>query len=184
MYSNRCRYRPAMLLLGAVLLLVPLSGCSDDPVAPTSSNTETNLDKNRPTIETLTVYDSFVAADCGDYQVVDDYRIDIRVRHWTDDQGVTQMAIETYSFHDTFRNTANGFEATGIGHTVYIDRVNDQGFTIQGSGFNITVPGHGVITADSGHTVYAVVEDDVVIVQNVGHFSFDSDIICEAMAGD
>jgi hypothetical protein len=136
-----------------------------------------------PETETFQEEGTDVLANCGGFQVLDKFVVDVRQTTFVDSAGNPDYARVHFTFHDFFYNSKTG---EGFAETNTVNVVFDlQSSATEGSGlsYHVTVPGEGVVLLDAGR-----LETDEAgeIVFAAGpkqvHLGEDTDKLCEALA--
>ena len=120
-------------------------------------------------------------ADCGDFQVLDQYTISSTVILFFDEAGNLSRFIEQNDGTDQFINAKTGktLRALPFHNTVLVDRVAHEG-TTTGIILRVVVPGAGAVLLDVGRIVTRRGE---ITFQAGPHQFFDGDLgaLCAAL---
>jgi hypothetical protein len=128
-------------------------------------------------------------ADCGDFDVLTDFELDIREVVFFDDEGKEDFARVHFQFHDFFYSLDNsgtvgeGFAETNSGNDL-VDLPSGNEITSVGLSYHVTVPGEGVVLLQAGRLVFD--EAGEIVFQAGPHqvAEEDFDKLCEALAPD
>jgi hypothetical protein len=122
-------------------------------------------------------------ADCGDFDVLTDFELDLRVIVFFDDEGNEDFARLHFAFHDFFYNsvTGEGFPETNSTNNL-VDLQTGNEITSEGLSYHVTVPGEGVVLLQAGRLVFD--EAGEVVFEAGPHqvLNEDTDKLCEALA--
>jgi hypothetical protein len=122
-------------------------------------------------------------ADCGEFQILDRYVLDVTVRVFLDETGTPIRAVQEASGTDTFINSVTGKElpTTPFHNSALIDPTTHL-FAYAGVIYRVTVPGSGLVFIDAGRTVLNQ-ESGEVTFQAGPHQAFDGDVdgLCAAL---
>jgi hypothetical protein len=137
----------------------------------------------RPEVRTFHFEDTEFIADCGDFEVLTDYVLDIRSLVFFDDAGNEDFAREHFVFHDFFYNseTGEGFAETNTGNTV-IDLQTGNEISSSGLSYHVTVPGEGVVLLQAGRLEFNEAGEVVFTAGPHQVLEEDFDKLCEALA--
>jgi hypothetical protein len=122
-------------------------------------------------------------ADCGDFDVLTDFVLDIRELVFFDSAGNEDFARVHLTFHDFFYNseTGEGFAETNTGNNV-IDLPSGAEVTSMGLSYHVTVPGEGVVLLQAGRLEFDEAGNVVFVAGPHQVLEEDFDKLCEALA--
>jgi hypothetical protein len=122
-------------------------------------------------------------ADCGDFEVLTDFVLDIRSLVYLDSAGNDDFARVHYEFHDFFYNseTGEGFAETNTSNAV-IDLPSENEITSVGLSYHVTVPGEGVVLLQAGRLEFDEAGNVVFVAGPHQVLEEDFDKLCEALA--
>jgi hypothetical protein len=135
--------------------------------------------------EVRTFHDEGTAsiADCGRFEVLTDYVLDIRWIVFFDDEGNEDFAREHFVFQDFFYNseTDEGFAERNTGNAV-IDLPSEDQTSLSGLSYHVTVPGEGVVLLQAGRQEFDEAGNVVFVAGPHQVLDEDFDKLCEALA--
>jgi hypothetical protein len=127
------------------------------------------------------VTEEFIA-DCGDFDVLTDYVLDVRIITYFDRAGNPDSSKVHFTFQDFYYNseTGEGFAETESGIDVFDVQTGE--LTSHGLSYRVTVPGGGAVLLQAGTVVYD--EAGNVVFEAGPHqvLSGDTAKLCEALA--
>jgi hypothetical protein len=137
----------------------------------------------KPEPQTIHEEETELIADCGDFQVLTDYVLDIRELVFFDSAGNEDFARVHLTFHDFFYNseTGEGFAETNTGNNV-IDLPSGAEVTSMGLSYHVTVPGEGVVLLQAGRLEFDEAGNVVFVAGPHQVLEEDFDKLCEALA--
>jgi hypothetical protein len=154
-------------VLGLAVMVVFLPAASaDTPVHISGTETE----------------DVFLA-DCGDFDLRDEFTVEFEGTVFSDDDGNVTRVVEHVGGSDRFYNSVTGESVTGtINSGEILDFVNGT-VTQSGTLGRITVPGEGAFFFDVGKYIIDF-EEGLVFLAGTHHafFEEDYDRLCELLA--
>lgn len=105
----------------------------------------------KPEVRTFHFEGTDVIADCGDFEVVDDFVFDIRSLAFFDRAGNEDFARNHFVIHDIFSNSVTGESfATTTRQNVVVDLPSLKEISGSGLSYRVTVPGEGVVLLQAG----------------------------------
>ena len=138
---------------------------------------------DRPLHISGTEVDDLFLADCGDFDLRDEFTVEFEGTVFTDDDGNVTRVVEHVGGSDRFYNSVTGKSVTGtINSGEIVDLVNGT-VTQSGTIARITVPGEGVFFFDVGKYIFDF-EEGLVFLAGSHHafFEEDYDRLCELLA--
>lgn len=159
--------RRAAIALAAILLAFPAQAHAGAPIVIGPAHEEG--------VEPI--------ADCGSFDVLDEYSIDYVLRVHVDANGDPIRGVEQVQGTDTFVNSVTGKRIpTKFANSVKIDFEAGLGAT-SGIIYRVTVPGMGAVFLDVGRIVTNQ-SGDIVAFRAGPHQFFDADFsrLCAALA--
>jgi hypothetical protein len=124
---------------------------------------------------------SFVLAECDGFEVIDEFEgRAVITEHYNQNGELVKLMYQQFD-HDRVYNSVTGFSVRNrfaVNQTIYPEEGE---IYIRGIGYNITVPGYGIVMFDSGLGVYYNVEDQWVLVKFAGNYRDDPERLCAAM---
>jgi hypothetical protein len=132
--------------------------------------------------EQFEVSNEFIA-DCGGFDVLTDYVLDIRSLVFLDSAGNEDFARVHLTFHDFFYNseTGEGFAETNTGNNV-IDLPSGAEVTSMGLSYHVTVPSEGLVLLQAGRLEFDEAGEVVFVAGPHQVLEEDFDKLCEALA--
>jgi hypothetical protein len=120
-------------------------------------------------------------ADCGAFQIIDDYDSNFTVRRMRDRNGTVIRLIEEVWGVDNFRNSVTGYSIPGPYHNNTFVDLQSRTAAIAGIIFRAQVPGVGSVVLDLGRVI--VDREDNVYFSAGPHQFLDGDIaaLCAAL---
>jgi hypothetical protein len=136
-----------------------------------------------PERETMQEEGTEFIADCGDFDVLTDFVLDLATITFFDSAGNPDYARVHYTFHDFYYNseTGKGFAETESGNNL-IDLPGENEVTSAGLSYRVTVPGGGAVLLQAGRLVFDDAGDVVFEAGPHQVLSGDTDKLCEALA--
>jgi hypothetical protein len=136
-----------------------------------------------PERETIQVEDTEFIADCGDFDVLTDYVLDLEMIIFFDSAGNPDYARVHYKVHDFYYNseTGEGFAETESGYNL-VDLPSEREVISAGLAYRVTVPGGGAVLLQAGRLVFDDAGDVVFEAGPHQVLSGDTDKLCEALA--
>jgi hypothetical protein len=135
-----------------------------------------------PEQETIQEEGTEFIADCGDFDVLTDYVLDLRIITYFDRAGNPDYSKVHFTFQDFYYNseTGEGFAETESGIDVFDLETGE--LTSHGLSYRVTVPGEGAVLLQAGTVVYD--EAGNVVFEAGPHqvLSGDTAKLCEALA--
>jgi hypothetical protein len=122
-------------------------------------------------------------ADCGDFDVLTDFVLDLEIITFFDSAGDPDYARLHLTFHDFYYNseTGEGFAETESG-TNLVDFPSGEEVTSAGLSYRVTVPGGGAVLLQAGRLVFDAAGNVVFEAGPHQVLSGDTDKLCEALA--
>ena len=163
---NMVRFRLLLVTLVALFTLAPVTTAFAAPP------------------EILRFHDegSFVAADCGDFLVLEDFIQDITVTTFFNREGNPIRAKIHINFDGILTHSVTGTTLRDPGHWTVFQDLQTGTEAVVGMVFAITVPGKGIAVLDAGKIVFDTAGN--VIFEGGPHQFFDegSALICAAFS--
>lgn len=130
---------------------------------------------------TIPTSGTFVLAECDGFEVRDEFSGRLTVTQFYNQNGeLVRLTFQQFD-HDRIYNSVTGFSVRSrfvVNQTLYPDEGE---LYVRGLAYNITVPGYGIVTFDSGLGVFYNVDDQWVLVKFAGNYRDDPELLCEAM---
>jgi hypothetical protein len=138
----------------------------------------------KPEVRTKHFEDTEFIADCGDFDVLTDYVLDVRELVFLDSAGNEDFARVHLTFHDFFYNsvTGEGFAETNTGNNV-VDLPSGAEVTSMGLSYHVTVPGEGLVLLQAGRLEFDEAGNVVFVAGPHQVLEEDFDKLCAALAG-
>jgi hypothetical protein len=138
----------------------------------------------KPEVRTFQFEGTEFIADCGDFEVLTDFVLDIRSLVYFDDEGNEDFAREHFAFHDFFYNseTGEGFAETNTG-TAVVDLPSGNEISSSGLSYHVTVPGEGVVLLQAGRLEFDEAGNVVFVAGPHQVLRGETQKLCEALAG-
>ena len=109
-----------------------------------------------PTTSTTTVQGTQLLADCGSFQVFDDYAGTIGHTYFYDQEGNLIEIHQAISGTDTYRQSVTGQSITMGSHFMVHFDVQTGLNSSAGMAYHLMIPGQGHVLLDAGYSVYDV----------------------------
>jgi hypothetical protein len=159
-------------LTAAMALMLALAGSASAEKIP--PDTERFVDDEVQT---------FVFADCGDFEVRSDYTVEGVMTTFYDSSGNPDYYRVHIIFHDFFYSTDNpdeGFAETDV-ESLLIDASSDAEVKVSGVRYHLTIPGEGLVLVGAGTLRFDTETGDIVFQGGPGQLeSRDTDEVCAA----
>jgi hypothetical protein len=138
----------------------------------------------KPEVRTFQFEGTEFIADCGEFEVLTDFVLDIRSLVYFDDEGNEDFAMEHFAFHDFFYNseTGEGFAETNTGNTV-VDLPSGNEISSSGLSYHVTVPGEGVVLLQAGRLEFDEAGNVVFVAGPHQVLRGETQKLCEALGG-
>jgi hypothetical protein len=126
---------------------------------------------------------TFVFADCGDFEVRSDYTVEGAITTFYDSSGNPDYYKMHLIFHDFFYSTENpdeGFAETNV-ESLVVDASSDTEVTVSGLQYHVTMPGEGIVLVGAGILRFDTETGEVVFEGGPHQLeSADTDKVCAA----
>jgi hypothetical protein len=126
-----------------------------------------------------------VIADCGDFDIIDEWTEYGDATTFYDQEGVPVRVQAHARFEEVIRNSVTGKSITTETHGLNWFHVDGESHKVVGRAYHTVVPGVGTVLIDAGHYVFDMELDPPEIVFMVGKHQFwegDLDGLCAALA--
>lgn len=146
-------YHRSTRMVGVLMLTVGLLLAAISPAAAA-----------QPTKTVVPLIGTQVLADCGSFQVMDDYNVMIEQTNFYDNSGKMTAIHQMINGTDTYRQSVTGQSITMGSHfMVHVDMETMMNSSA-GMQYHLMIPGLGHVLLDAGRTVYDLNKGEFVFL--------------------